>query len=87
MNRWLLVGVLVLLVLSSAVGLKALTTSSTLAINGGPVPPWSINGGPVPPWAINGGPVPPWAINGGPVPPWSINGGPVPPWSVSTVVR
>jgi hypothetical protein len=53
----------VLLVLSSAMGLKALTTSSTLAINSGPVPPWAINSGPVPPWSINSGPVPPWSLN------------------------
>jgi hypothetical protein len=73
MNRWLMVVVLVLLVLSSAMGLKALTTpQATLAISGGPVPPGLISGGPVPPGLISGGPVPPRLISGGPVPPRSI---------------
>jgi len=68
MNKWLVVIVLALLVLTSAMGLKALTTHSTsLANNGSPVPPS--------PWlsANNGSPVPPspWlpANNGSPVPP------------------
>jgi hypothetical protein len=66
MYRWSVIVVLVLLVLTSAMGLKALTVPhSTLAINGGPVPPWSISGGPVPTWSINGGPVPPWSISAG----------------------
>jgi hypothetical protein len=66
MYKWSVVVVLVLLVLTSAMGLKALTTPhSTLAISGGPVPPWSISGGPVPPWSISGGPVPPWSISAG----------------------
>jgi hypothetical protein len=56
MNRWLMVVVLALLVLSSAMGLKAITTQSALGINGGPMPPWSINGGPMPPWSINSNP-------------------------------
>jgi hypothetical protein len=73
MYRWSVVMVLVLLVLASAMGLKALTTHPTLAVSGGPVPPWSVSGGPVPPWAVSGGPVPPWSVSGGPVPPWSIS--------------
>jgi hypothetical protein len=45
-----MVVVLVLLVLSSAMGLKALTTPhATLAISSGPVPPGLISSGPVPP--------------------------------------
>jgi len=64
MNRWLMVVVLVLLVLSSAMGLKALTTpQATLAISGGPVPPGMISGGPVPPGMISGGLVPPGFIS------------------------
>jgi hypothetical protein len=70
MNRWLMVVVLVLLVLSSAMGLKALTTpQATLAISGGPLPPGFISGGPLPPGFISGGPLPPGFISGGPLPP------------------
>jgi len=80
MNRWLLVAVLVLLVLSSAMGLKALTTpQATLAISSGPVPPGLISSGPVPPGLISSGPVPPGLISSGPVPPGLISSGPVPP--------
>jgi hypothetical protein len=67
MNRWLIVVALVLLVLTSAVGLNALTTQTALANTGGPMPPtpWLVanTGGPMPPtpWlaANTGGPMPP----------------------------
>jgi hypothetical protein len=65
MSKWSLVAVLVLLVLTSAMGLNALTTQTTLANTTGPVPPS--------PWlaANTTGPVPPspWANTTGPVPP------------------
>lgn len=67
MNKWLVVVILALLVLTSAMGLKAITTHWMSAQGGGPVPPT--------PWmsAQGGGPVPPtpWmpAQGGGPVPP------------------
>jgi len=65
-----MVVVLVLLVLSSAMGLKALTTpQATLGISGGPLPPGFISGGPLPPGFISGGPLPPGFISGGPLPP------------------
>jgi hypothetical protein len=59
MNRWMLVVVLVLLVLTSAMGLQALANST------GPMPPT--------PWlaANSTGPMPPtpWANSTGPMPP------------------
>jgi hypothetical protein len=65
MNRWLMVVVLVLLVLTSAVGLNALAAHSTLANTGAPMPPtpWLVanTGAPMPPtpWANTGAPMPP----------------------------
>ncbi|MGA8367604.1 MAG: hypothetical protein ACLQMT_01505 [Candidatus Acidiferrales bacterium] len=48
MNKWLIVAVFVLLVLSSAMGLKSLTTHSTVA-NGSTVSPVQMAGsGPAP---------------------------------------
>jgi hypothetical protein len=73
MSKWLVVVVLALLVLTSAMSVKALTLSNT----GAPVPPS--------PWlaANTGAPVPPspWMNTGAPVPPspWSNTGAPVPP--------
>ena len=65
MNRWLMVVVLVLLVLTSAMGLSALTTQGTLANTGSPMPPT--------PWlaANTGSPMPPtpWTNTGSPMPP------------------
>jgi hypothetical protein len=65
MNRWLMVVVLVLLVLTSAVGLNALATRTTLANTSGPMPPT--------PWLLanTSGPMPPT--------PWSNTSGPMPP--------
>ena len=84
MSKWLSVVVLVLLILTVAMGLKGIVTANgqapvTVALAGGPVPPspWHLAGGPVPPspWRLAGGPVPPspWRLAGGPVPPspWS----------------
>lgn len=80
MYKWLAVVVLALLVLASAVGLRALSTHSVMASTSGPVPPdrWlASTSGPVPPdrWLADStsGPVPPdrWlaASTSGPVPP------------------
>lgn len=67
MNKWLVVVVLALLVLTSAMGLKALTTHSTVANTTNPVPPspWlsanTTNPVPPSPWtsANTTNPVPP----------------------------
>jgi hypothetical protein len=65
MNRWMVVALLVLLVLTSAMGLKALTTHNTLANTTGPMPPtpWLVANttGPMPPtpWHNTTGPMPP----------------------------
>jgi hypothetical protein len=67
MNRWLMVVVLVLLVLTSAVGLNALATRSTLANTSAPMPPtpWLVanTSAPMPPtpwlWANTSAPMPP----------------------------
>ena len=65
MNKWLMVVVLVLLVLTSAMGLNALSTHPTQANTGSPMPPT--------PWlaANTGSPMPPtpWANTGSPMPP------------------
>lgn len=55
MNRWLTVAVLVLLVLTGAMGLKALSGErSLMAVTSAPVPitPWAVTSAPVPitPW-------------------------------------
>jgi hypothetical protein len=70
MSRWLVVAVLVLLVLTSAMGLKAVATHSLLANTGAPMPitPWltANTGAPMPitPWMVanTGAPMPitPW---------------------------
>jgi len=67
MNRWLMVVVLVLLVLTSAVGLNALATHVTLANTSAPMPPtpWLVanTSAPMPPtpwlWANTSAPMPP----------------------------
>jgi hypothetical protein len=65
MNRWFMVVVLVLLVLTSAVGLNALATHSTLANTSSPMPPtpWLLanTSSPMPPtpWANTSSPMPP----------------------------
>jgi hypothetical protein len=55
MNRYLVVAVLALLVLVSAMSLKALTTHSVLANTSNPVPPWvaANTANPVPPEPVN----------------------------------
>jgi hypothetical protein len=70
MSRWLVVAVLVLLVLTSALGLKAVVTHAQLANTGAPMPitPWlaTNTGAPMPitPWMVanTGAPMPitPW---------------------------
>jgi hypothetical protein len=68
-NKWVAVGLLVLLVLTCAMGLKSMTTHSMLAVTGAPVPPtpWmaGVTGAPVPPtpWMVTGAPVPPTPWN------------------------
>jgi hypothetical protein len=68
MSRKLTVILLVMVILTGAMGLKAVVTSHSngtvmIAAGGGPVPPspWKAGGGPVPPspWKAGGGPVPP----------------------------
>ena len=76
MSKWLVVVVLALLVLTSAMGLKALSTPA-LANTTAPVPPtpWMLANttAPVPPtpWMNTTAPVPPtpWANTTAPVPP------------------
>jgi hypothetical protein len=58
MNRWLVVAVLAVLVLTSAMGLKALTTPQTLANTSAPMPitPWMAANTsapmPITPWLV-----------------------------------
>lgn len=66
MDRWLTVVILVLLLLTAAVGIRNLVASQpTVAGTGAPVPPspWMLagTGAPVPPspWMGTGAPVPP----------------------------
>lgn len=89
MSKWLMVGVLVLLALVSAVGLRSMTASAQMVAGGGapmPITPWSSAKG-------GGAPMPitPWsnAKGGGapmPITPWSnAKGGgapmPITPWN------
>ena len=77
MNRRLLLFLIVLLVLSGAMGLRNLVVANgpEMAHGGGPIPPspWMHGGGPIPPspWMHGGGPIPPspWMHGGGPIPP------------------
>lgn len=54
MSRWLVVAVLALLVITSAMGLKALVTHSRMANTSAPMPitPWANTSAPMPitPW-------------------------------------
>jgi hypothetical protein len=65
MHRWLTVVILVLLVLTAAVGIRNMVANSTVAGGAAPVPPtpWMMAGGaaPVPPtpWMGGAAPVPP----------------------------
>lgn len=65
MSKWLAVAVLALLVLTSAMGLKAVTTHALAANTGAPPPPagWLVanTGAPPPPagWLNTGAPPPP----------------------------
>jgi len=65
MHRWLTVVILVLLVLTAAVGIRNLIANPAVAGTGAPVPPT--------PWVVagTGAPVPPtpWMGTGAPVPP------------------
>ncbi len=72
MSKWLLVVVLVMLVLTAAMGLRNLAVGKApapalIASGGAPVPPgpWMSGGAPVPPgpWMSGGAPVPPGPWN------------------------